>query len=190
MRILAIDPVGQAPDPAEPVAAADAGAELDLLPAGREIAGRLDFLGELALRQRHFAVLRGDHHIGAELVALLLQPLHDLGVAAADAAVRRRVAIPGIDSDSPAWNGGGSRLLAVTIFLPIESINAPVESGRKTAAILPQCAAPAVYPPDAMQKSLPRQTARSLNPPANVLEPYTFFESVRDHPFQPLDTDA
>jgi triacylglycerol lipase len=39
-----------------------------------------------------------------------------------------------------------------------------------------------------MQKPLPRQTARSLNPPANVLEPYTFFESVRDHPFQPLDT--
>ena len=39
-----------------------------------------------------------------------------------------------------------------------------------------------------MQKSLPRQTARSLNPPANVLEPYTFFESVGDHPFQPLDT--
>jgi triacylglycerol lipase len=59
--------------------------------------------------------------------------------------------------------------------------------GEKTA-ILPQCAAPAVYPPDAMQKSLPRQTARSLNPPANVLEPYTFFESAGDHPFQPLDT--
>src|SRR4026209_2935141 len=59
--------------------------------------------------------------------------------------------------------------------------------GQKTA-ILPQCVAPAVYPPDAMQKSLPRQTARALNPPANVLEPYTFFESVRDHPFQPLDT--
>src|SRR5688572_1423557 len=38
-----------------------------------------------------------------------------------------------------------------------------------------------------MQKPLPRQTVRSLNPPANVLEPYTFFESVRDHPFQPLD---
>ena len=59
--------------------------------------------------------------------------------------------------------------------------------GEKTA-ILPQCAAPAVYPPDAMQKPLPRQTARSLNPPANVLEPYTFFESAGDHPFQPLDT--
>lgn len=39
-----------------------------------------------------------------------------------------------------------------------------------------------------MQKPLPRQTARALNPPANVVEPYTFFESVRDHPFQPLDT--
>ena len=39
-----------------------------------------------------------------------------------------------------------------------------------------------------MQKRLPRQTARSLNPPANVLEPYTFFEFVGVHPFQPLDT--
>ena len=39
-----------------------------------------------------------------------------------------------------------------------------------------------------MQKRLPRQTARSLNPPANVLEPYTFFESVGSHPFQPSDT--
>jgi triacylglycerol lipase len=39
-----------------------------------------------------------------------------------------------------------------------------------------------------MQKPLPRQTARSLNPPANLLEPYTFFESVRDHPLQAADT--
>ena len=39
-----------------------------------------------------------------------------------------------------------------------------------------------------MQKPLPPQTARSLNPPANVLEPYTFFEAVRDHALQPLDT--
>jgi triacylglycerol lipase len=38
-----------------------------------------------------------------------------------------------------------------------------------------------------MQKPLPPQTARSLNPPANVLEPYRFFESVGDHPLQPLD---
>jgi hypothetical protein len=39
-----------------------------------------------------------------------------------------------------------------------------------------------------MQKPLPRQTTRALNPPANVLEPYTFFESVQDHPLQSLDT--
>ena len=38
-----------------------------------------------------------------------------------------------------------------------------------------------------MQKPLPPQTARSLNPPANVLEPYMFFESVGQHPLQPLD---
>ena len=39
-----------------------------------------------------------------------------------------------------------------------------------------------------MHKPLPRQTPRALNPPANVREPYTFFESVREHPLQPLDT--
>jgi triacylglycerol lipase len=39
-----------------------------------------------------------------------------------------------------------------------------------------------------MQKPLPRQTPRALNPPANVAEPYTFFESAREHPLQPLDT--
>ena len=38
-----------------------------------------------------------------------------------------------------------------------------------------------------MQKRLPRQTARALNPPANEAEPYTFFEHVGEHPFQPLD---
>ena len=38
-----------------------------------------------------------------------------------------------------------------------------------------------------MQKQLPRQTTRALNPPANVLEPYTFFEAVGEHPLQPLD---
>jgi hypothetical protein len=38
-----------------------------------------------------------------------------------------------------------------------------------------------------MQKALPPQTPQSLNPPANVAEPYTFFESVRDDPLQPLD---
>ena len=31
-----------------------------------------------------------------------------------------------------------------------------------------------------MQKPLPRQTARALNPPADVLEPYTFFEMRRN----------
>jgi hypothetical protein len=39
-----------------------------------------------------------------------------------------------------------------------------------------------------MQKPLPRQTPRALDPPAGVKEPYTFFESVREHPLQPLDT--
>jgi triacylglycerol lipase len=39
-----------------------------------------------------------------------------------------------------------------------------------------------------MQKPLPRQTPRALNPPADVLEPYTFFEAAREHPFEPLDT--
>jgi triacylglycerol lipase len=39
-----------------------------------------------------------------------------------------------------------------------------------------------------MQKPLPRQTPHALNPPANVAEPYAFFGSVQDHPFQPLDT--
>lgn len=39
-----------------------------------------------------------------------------------------------------------------------------------------------------MQKPLPRQTTRELNPPANVKEPYRFFESVLQHPLQPLDT--
>jgi triacylglycerol lipase len=39
-----------------------------------------------------------------------------------------------------------------------------------------------------MQKPLPRQTPHALNPPANVATPYTFFDSARDHPFQPLDT--
>jgi hypothetical protein len=39
-----------------------------------------------------------------------------------------------------------------------------------------------------MQKSLPRQTLRALNPPADVLEPYTFFETAREHPLEPLDT--
>lgn len=38
-----------------------------------------------------------------------------------------------------------------------------------------------------MQKPLPPQTARALNPPAKLQE-YTFFEGVRDHPLQPLDT--
>ncbi len=38
-----------------------------------------------------------------------------------------------------------------------------------------------------MQKPLPPQTPRWLSPPANVVEPYTFFESVQDHPFQPDD---
>jgi hypothetical protein len=38
-----------------------------------------------------------------------------------------------------------------------------------------------------MQKPLPPQTTRALNPPANVLTPYKFFESVRDNPLQPLD---
>jgi triacylglycerol lipase len=41
-----------------------------------------------------------------------------------------------------------------------------------------------------MQKPLPRQTSRQLNPPADVLEPYTFFEASRDHPFEPLDADV
>jgi triacylglycerol lipase len=39
-----------------------------------------------------------------------------------------------------------------------------------------------------MQKPLPRQTPRALNPPADVFERYTFFESAREHPFEPLDT--
>jgi hypothetical protein len=39
-----------------------------------------------------------------------------------------------------------------------------------------------------MQKPLPRQTPRALDPPANVKEPYAFFASVREHPLQPLDT--
>ena len=39
-----------------------------------------------------------------------------------------------------------------------------------------------------MQKPLPRQTPRALNPPANVTEPYAFFASVSEHPLQPLDT--
>ena len=39
-----------------------------------------------------------------------------------------------------------------------------------------------------MQKPLPRQTPKALNPPAGVLEPYIFFEGVRDHPLEPLDT--
>ncbi len=39
-----------------------------------------------------------------------------------------------------------------------------------------------------MKKPLPRQTADVLDPPANVKVPYTFFENVRDHPLQPLDT--
>jgi hypothetical protein len=39
-----------------------------------------------------------------------------------------------------------------------------------------------------MQKPLPPQTARCLNPPANVVEPYTFFASARDHPLLPLDS--
>ena len=39
-----------------------------------------------------------------------------------------------------------------------------------------------------MQKPLPRQTPHALNPPANVLEPYTFFEAVQEHPLQALDT--
>ena len=39
-----------------------------------------------------------------------------------------------------------------------------------------------------MQKPLPRQTLRALNPPADVLEPYTFFERAREHPLEPLDT--
>ena len=38
-----------------------------------------------------------------------------------------------------------------------------------------------------MQKPLPRQTPRALDPPAGVREPYTFFESVSEHPLQPLD---
>ena len=40
-----------------------------------------------------------------------------------------------------------------------------------------------------MQKPLPRQTARALNPPADVLEPYTFFENAQKHPLVPGDTD-
>jgi triacylglycerol lipase len=39
-----------------------------------------------------------------------------------------------------------------------------------------------------MKKPLPRQTPRALNPPADVLEPYTFFERTREHPLEPLDT--
>jgi hypothetical protein len=39
-----------------------------------------------------------------------------------------------------------------------------------------------------MQKPLPRQTTRALNPPADVFEPYRFFEAAGEHPFQPLDT--
>jgi triacylglycerol lipase len=39
-----------------------------------------------------------------------------------------------------------------------------------------------------MQKPLPRQTPKALNPPADVFEPYTFFEAAREHPFEPLDT--
>ena len=39
-----------------------------------------------------------------------------------------------------------------------------------------------------MQKPLPSQTPRTLNPPAGVLTPYTFFENVSDHPLAPLDT--
>jgi triacylglycerol lipase len=38
-----------------------------------------------------------------------------------------------------------------------------------------------------MQKPLPPQTPRALNPPANVTEPYAFFDSVGEHPLQPLD---
>jgi triacylglycerol lipase len=39
-----------------------------------------------------------------------------------------------------------------------------------------------------MQKPLPRQTPRALNPPAAVLTPYTFFENATGHPLDPLDT--
>src|SRR5688572_26426698 len=38
-----------------------------------------------------------------------------------------------------------------------------------------------------MQKPLPPQTPRALHPPANVTQPYVFFESVGAHPLQPLD---
>jgi hypothetical protein len=39
-----------------------------------------------------------------------------------------------------------------------------------------------------MQKRLPRQTPLALNPPANVFEPYTFFDTAREHPLEPLDS--
>ena len=39
----------------------------------------------------------------------------------------------------------------------------------------------------AMQKPLPPQTPGALNPPANVTQPYVFFESVGAHPLQPHD---
>jgi triacylglycerol lipase len=39
-----------------------------------------------------------------------------------------------------------------------------------------------------MQKPLPRQTPRALNPPAGVLTPYTFFENATGHPLDPLDS--
>jgi triacylglycerol lipase len=38
-----------------------------------------------------------------------------------------------------------------------------------------------------VQKPLPRQTPRALDPPANVKEPYAFFALAREHPLQPLD---
>ena len=38
-----------------------------------------------------------------------------------------------------------------------------------------------------MQKPLPRQIPRALNPPADVFEPYTFFENAGEHPLEPLD---
>ena len=38
-----------------------------------------------------------------------------------------------------------------------------------------------------MQKPLPPQTPRALNPPANVTQPYVFFESVAANPLQPHD---
>ena len=81
MSLLAIDVIEETADPAEPVAAGEAGSELGLESARVKLLAFFCLSRQLTLYDGRLAILDRDHHVGSGALRLLTQPFHDLVVA-------------------------------------------------------------------------------------------------------------